>query len=193
MEIDTRFGHRMSTSAAYPGGPPPDASLPRSRSRRCCGPPLQRAGASIWAFPLMAVFGPNAPRSSGTSPPGLRRHLLESLLVVTAYFVVGKLGLLVPFTSGNISPVWPAAGIALTAVLLFGPPIAPAVFVGALLVNFFSPIPHGAAIGVAIGNTLGPLAGVALLRQIPGFTRRLPGLRDVVALVLCGGLLGTAL
>jgi len=29
------------------------------------------------------------------------------------YFLAGMAGLAVPFTAGNVSPVWPAAGIAL--------------------------------------------------------------------------------
>ena len=44
----------------------------------------------------------------------------EVLAVTGAYYAVGKLGLIIPFTSGNVSPVWPAAGLALGAVLVFG-------------------------------------------------------------------------
>lgn len=40
-------------------------------------------------------------------------YLTRLVLVLVAYFVVGVVGLAVPFTSGNVSPVWPASGIAL--------------------------------------------------------------------------------
>lgn len=54
-------------------------------------------------------------------------YLTQLVLVLVAYFVVGVVGLAVPFTSGNVSPVWPASGIALGAILLVGYRIWPAI------------------------------------------------------------------
>ncbi len=113
-------------------------------------------------------------------------------LVVALYFLAGKIGLAVPFTSGNVSPVWPAAGIAFAAMLLFGPRVWPAVAAGAFLVNFFSPIPHAAAIGIALGNTAGPMTGAWLLRRSRGFQTSLARLWDVIELIVFGALGGTA-
>ncbi len=62
-------------------------------------------------------------------------------MVLVAYFLGGKLGLAVPLTSGNVSPVWPPAGIALVAMLVVGYRVWPGVAIGAFLVNFFTPIP----------------------------------------------------
>ncbi len=45
--------------------------------------------------------------------------LLRLLLVFAFYLTAGKLGLSVPFTSGNVSPIWPASGVALASVLLW--------------------------------------------------------------------------
>jgi integral membrane sensor domain MASE1 len=112
-----------------------------------------------------------------TIPPVLRRFLLntsprclfEIAFVFAAYFLAGKIGLNVPFTSGNVSPVWPAAGIALVAMLLIGYRVWPAIALGAFFVNFFSPIPHAAALGIALGNAAGPLTSDWLLRRLPGF------------------------
>src|SRR5436305_1214851 len=73
------------------------------------------------------------------------RRVRELLFVFVAYFVAGKCGLAVPFTSGNVSPVWPAAGVALIAVLIVGYRAWPGIALGAFFVNFFSPIPHQAA------------------------------------------------
>src|SRR5438045_3786006 len=36
------------------------------------------------------------------------KYLSQTALVCIGYFVAGRLGLAVPFTSGNVSPVWPA-------------------------------------------------------------------------------------
>ena len=110
-----------------------------------------------------------------------------------AYFLGGRIGLIVPFTSGNVSPVWPPAGIALAAMLLFGYSVWPGVAVGAFLVNLLSPIPHDAAIGIAVGNTAGPLVGAWLLRRISGFRPSLTRLRDALGLIVFAALGATAI
>ncbi len=130
------------------------------------------------------------------TPPGARRiagDLSKAALVFAACFLGGRVGLAVPFTSGNVSPVWPPSGIALAAILLFGSRVWPAVATGAFLVNFLSPIPHTAAVGIAAGNTAGPLVGAWLLRRIPGFHPSLARLQDVLGLVVVGALGGTAI
>src|SRR6266496_6086292 len=90
-------------------------------------------------------------------------YVVELVLVLVACFLGGKVGLAIPFTSGNISPVWPPAGIALVAMLVVGYRMWPAVSIGAFLVNFFTPIGPEAALGIAVGNTVGPLTGAWLL------------------------------
>src|SRR5579872_1322432 len=112
-------------------------------------------------------------------------------VVCAAYFAAGRLGLSTPFTSGNVSPVWPASGIALAAILLCGYRIWPAITAGAFLINFFSAIPHTAAIGLATGNTLAALMGGVLLRRLSGFQNALSRLRDVLALILLGAVAST--
>jgi PAS domain S-box-containing protein len=111
------------------------------------------------------------------------RMLLEVLAVTAAYYAVGNVGLTVPFTHGNISPVWPAAGIALGSILVFGRHACVGVAAGAFLVNLFSPVPLPAAAGLAAGNALGPLLAAALLKR-RNFTT-IKRLSDVFSLVVC--------
>ena len=40
-----------------------------------------------------------------------RSYAVRLALVFVLYLAAGKLGLSVPFTSGNVSPVWPASGL----------------------------------------------------------------------------------
>ena len=123
----------------------------------------------------------------------IARYPSEMALVLAAYFLAGKIGLAAPFTSGNVSPVWPAAGIALAAMLLVGYRVWPAVAIGAFLVNLLSPIPHAAALGLVLGNTAGPLTGAWLLRRISGFQPALTRLRDALGLIVFAALGGTAI
>ena len=120
-------------------------------------------------------------------------YLAQLVLVVVAYFVVGMVGLAIPFTSGNVSPVWPASGIALAAMLMLGYRIWPAIAIGAFLVNFLTPIPVVAALGIAVGNTVGPLAGAWLLRRFTGFHPSLTHPRDVFGLIVVAALGATAI
>jgi PAS domain S-box-containing protein len=113
-------------------------------------------------------------------------RILQTLAVAGAYYVAARIGLAVPFTHGNISPVWPAAGIALGAALFFGRRAYLGTAIGALLVNLFGPIPLIAAAIIALGNTAGPALAAALLRRksITSIER----LSDVLHLILFGSL-----
>ena len=112
----------------------------------------------------------------------LGSYCVRILLTFAAYFVAGKIGLSTPFTSHNISPVWPASGVALSAVLLFGYRIWPGIAAAAFLVNRAA-IPHLAAAGLACGNTLAALTAAFLLRRITNFDVSLSRLRDLLGLI----------
>jgi integral membrane sensor domain MASE1 len=77
-----------------------------------------------------------------------RKRMWQLTCVFAAYLLAGEIGLAVPFTSGNISPFWPPAGVALAAILLFGYRIWPAVALGAFTVNFFTSIPISQPLGL---------------------------------------------
>lgn len=115
-------------------------------------------------------------------------YFLKVAAVFGLYFAAGKLGLSVPFTSGNVSPIWPASGVALSVVLLFGYRIWPGIFLGAFLVNFLTPLPAITAFGMALGNTSSALLGCYLLKRFGVKRPSLSCLRDVLSLVLAAGL-----
>jgi PAS domain S-box-containing protein len=122
---------------------------------------------------------------------GLQVGYLQRLVVVfAAYFVAGKIGLSMPFTSGNVSPVWPPSGIALAALLTWGYGVWPGIALAAFLVNFLSPIPHLAALGIAVGNASAALVAAFLLKRIAKF-QTLRQLRDVLGLVFLAGICST--
>ena len=61
--------------------------------------------------------------------------LWQLTLLTLVYFVAGKLGLLLAFVHASATAVWPPTGIALTAFLLLGSRVWPAILLGAFLVN----------------------------------------------------------
>lgn len=114
------------------------------------------------------------------------RYLAQIALVGSAQLAAGKLGNVL--SSGSIGPVWPASGIALGAVLLFGYWIWPAVAAGAFLIGILppQPLPVGAAVIYATGTTLAALGGAFLLRRVAKFDRSLSHLRDAIGLIVLG-------
>ena len=108
--------------------------------------------------------------------------------VAVAYFVAAKFGLLLAFTTQQVTAVWPPTGIALVALLLFGRSVWPGVFLGALAINATLSPSLMTAAGIALGNTLGPLLGATLLHRFVKFDNSFTRLRDVFGLLLGGAM-----
>ena len=123
-------------------------------------------------------------------PPRLVwKYLVQITIVFVAYFAAGKLGQATAnIRSSNLGPVWPAYGIALAALLLYGYRVWVGIAAAAFLVAFLSPVPHVAAVGQAAGATLAALIGAFLLRRIAKFDSSLSRLRDALALIVLGAL-----
>ncbi|MCO4772143.1 MAG: MASE1 domain-containing protein [Deltaproteobacteria bacterium] len=124
-------------------------------------------------------------------PASARRTLALALGVAVLYFVTGRLGLLLADVQANATLIWPPTGLAIGALVLFGPRMAGGVALGAFAVNVS--IGTAPAVGLAIttGNTLEALAAWACLHAA-GFDPALGRMRDV-AQVLAVSLLASAL
>src|ERR1041385_1963655 len=80
--------------------------------------------------------------SDESAPRKRAKYLALIAIVLLSYFLAGKVGqATIAIRSGNIGPVWPAFGVALGAVLLFGYRVWPGIFLGVFLVDFLSPVP----------------------------------------------------
>jgi len=115
------------------------------------------------------------------------KYIAQIVFVLLAYLVAGKLGQAATnIRSGNIGPVWPAFGVALAAVLLYGYRVWLGVFAGAFLVAALSPVPLVAAVGQAAGSTLAAVCGAFLLRRVVKFQLSVSRLRDALGLIVFG-------
>jgi PAS domain S-box-containing protein len=95
------------------------------------------------------------------------------------YFLAGKSGLLFATIQSNTSAIWPATGIALAALLLFGYRACPAIFVAAFLVNITTAGSVATSLGIAAGNTLEALAGAYLVNRFANGPRAFDRALDV--------------
>ena len=89
--------------------------------------------------------------------------------VATAYVIAARFGFQFGFIAEQVTTVWPPTGIAEAALLLWGPSLWPAIWLGAFVANATTEMPLWAAAGVATGNALEAIVAVLLLRNIPGF------------------------
>jgi signal transduction histidine kinase len=90
--------------------------------------------------------------------------LLIGILAII-YVIAGKVGLMLASLHASASPVWPPAGIALAAILLFGYRVWPAIVIGAFLVNVTTAGNAATSFAIATGNTLEALAGAFLVNR----------------------------
>ncbi len=87
------------------------------------------------------------------------------------YFVAGYLSLKLAIVNPSASPVWPPAGIALAALLVFGYRVWPAIFIGAFLVNITTAGNFFTSLGIASGNALEAVCGAWLVNRFAGATQ----------------------
>ena len=118
----------------------------------------------------------DAPAASQHDPPAVAgwRILLDNpaarvVLVALAYWVFAQAGQALALPPGYASPAWPAAGLALAALLCWGPGVWPGIWLGALGFNFgLNPSLTGAVVAalIATGSTLQAAIGARLSSAI---------------------------
>ncbi len=120
--------------------------------------------------------------------------LWRGLALAAAYFLAGKLALLLAIPPGYAVAVWPAAGIALAAVVLYGPGLALGVWLGSFLAHLatvFDPADVARSVTVAsligFGAALQAVVGGGLIRRTVGSPGPLVEEVDVVRFLLVGG------
>lgn len=112
---------------------------------------------------------------------------IRAALVGIAYFVAGKLGLLLASVHASATAVWAPTGIALGACLLWGFRMGPGIYAGAFLVNLLTSGSVASSLGIAAGNTLEALAGSWLVRRFAGGREPFEKTRDVSVFVFLAG------
>ncbi len=102
-------------------------------------------------------------------------NIVLILAVAGSYFTSGRIGQILALPPGYVSPIWPASGIALAMVLLFGYRVLPGVFLGSFLNNLllfpagftlhFSLLAYLSSFGIGVGATLEAFAGAYLVQH----------------------------
>jgi signal transduction histidine kinase len=124
---------------------------------------------------------------------------LGLVALAAIYFGAGKWALSFAPVHSSISPIWPATGIAMGAMLLWGYRVWPAILAGAFLVNITARMPEGTvlglkiiqAVGIASGNTLEALAGAWLANRFANGRNAFQRVVSVFRFTLWSGMVAT--
>ena len=128
--------------------------------------------------------------------PPTERLPLRCLLLALAYLTTGKLGLLLAIPPGFATAIFPPAGIALAALLLYGNRLWPGVLLGSTCLNVWTSLDAGTPIGPAMfgiagcigfGATLQAVIGATLVRHFVAWPSALDNERDVLKFFALGG------
>ncbi len=119
----------------------------------------------------------------------MRVFSIQIAALALAYACTGWMSLYLAVPPGYTAPLFPPAGIALSALLIFGLRLWPGVLIGALLVQSAALLqtdPGASAIAwlatllAPLGATLQAVLGSLLARRVIGFPNRLDSTRDIV-------------
>ena len=121
----------------------------------------------------------------------------QVLLMAVAYFVAGRLGLLLAVPPGYATAVWPPSGLALAAALHFGYRVWPGVWLGSFCVNLTlsgaaaDPAAQWSATVIAavigLGAAAQAVAGAWLVRRWVGYPTALAREGEVFRFLLLAG------
>ena len=119
------------------------------------------------------------------------RHLGLLIAIALGYAITGWFSLKLAVPPGYASPAFPPAGIALSALLIFGVRIWPGVFAGALSVQILASIavgsqllPWSLLLTISAGITLQAMAGAWLAQRLIGFPNRLDAPGAIVRFIV---------
>jgi two-component sensor histidine kinase len=128
---------------------------------------------------------------------GVLRGVAYAAGVAVAYYVAGRLALFLAIPPGYATAVWPAAGVALVAVLVFGYRVWPGILIGHFFVNVLTAYDISSAgttiksvglpLAIACGGALQAVCGAALIRRAIGPTIVLQDEREIVKFLALGG------
>lgn len=129
-----------------------------------------------------------------------KHFLLAFILTGVCYYLCAHLGLMLATANKISSPVWPATGIALAALIILSPRLWPAITIAAFAVNFWQNHLLGASLFIAFGNTAEALLGFWLYykvieasqKKLEEFAKPLALLVTSTFATLFGAIIGTA-
>jgi signal transduction histidine kinase/CheY-like chemotaxis protein len=122
-----------------------------------------------------------------------QQKIIKILILCAVYVIAARIGLSLYAVHGFATLIWPASGIAIASLILWGRDLWPGVALGAFIVNLSIGAHPAAALGIALGNTLEAYVGVYLLQHYADFDISFGRLRDSISYIVYAGLFAPAI
>lgn len=133
---------------------------------------------------------PGRREASGVSediPPKAVPSPLWILGLAAAYYVTGRLGLLLAIPPGYATAVFPASGVALAGVVLVGHRVWPGVWLGSFLINLGLSASPATAACIGLGASAQAVIGGLLVRRFSPVPESLETSRGALRFLSLGG------
>ncbi len=127
---------------------------------------------------------------------GVANATVSILILGLIYLLAGKAGLMLAIPPGYATAIFPASGVALAALLLWGWRLWPGVFLGSFCLNIWVSFASTQALtattvalsaGIGSGAALQALFGAWLIRRLVGFPTPLDQQKEVFRFLILGG------
>ncbi len=112
---------------------------------------------------------------------------LRIAVVAFAYFLAGRFSNPLEVPSGYPTVVWPPAGIAMAAAILWGPMVLPGVWLGSLAMHLSRGLAPELAIFLGLGSVAQATAGLWITRRIAGPGNPLDDGQSAMRTLMIGG------
>jgi diguanylate cyclase (GGDEF)-like protein/PAS domain S-box-containing protein len=116
-----------------------------------------------------------------------------SLGLAIAYFVAARVCVYLADTGKNPAAIWVPSGIALAALVYFGPRVWPGVFIGSFAANLVVELTLPSAILLALGNTLDVVVATWGIRRVAGKRLDFGRTRHALAYIAYAALIGPSI
>jgi len=156
-------------------------------------PPTDVAATTPRAGPSRAPIAAPNPVAPVEFRVPMRWAWLTWIAIGLAYFFVGKLGLRLAYVHPSATAVWPASGLAISAMLALGVGAWPGIFLGAFAVNLSTAGSVATTLGIATGNTLEAVVGAYLVRRFSNGSRPFERGLDTLRFALLAGMVSTTI
>ena len=108
---------------------------------------------------------------------GLLSVLTGTFILCISYAITGRLSLMLAIPPGYATAIFPSAGIAVAALLIWGNRLWPGILLGSILLNTWVSVEQGSltlsALGIALsaatGATIQALVGAWMVRRFVGY------------------------
>src|SRR5438270_4203810 len=108
----------------------------------------------------------SAPARVRVRVPAGPSYVVGLVGLVATYYAVAKFGYALRFAGPVAAIVWLPVGVGIAFLYFGGLSLWPGVLIGDLLVNDYSTLPVGSAIGQSCGNVLEVVVATALMRKL---------------------------